>query len=48
MSELLRHYKVWDTNFAINYAECYTGFISVDEYDEVLRDVAMPFDVFMF
>ncbi|KAK0145468.1 OTU domain-containing protein 4 [Merluccius polli] len=44
VSELPRHYKVWNCNFAINYAESYSGLISVDDYDQSLRDVAMPFD----
>ena len=44
VSELPRHYKVWNCNFAINYAESYTGLMSVDDYDRALLDVAMPFD----
>ena len=44
VSELPRHYKVWNCNFAINYAESYSGLISIDDYDQSLRDLAMPLD----
>ncbi|XP_041933441.1 uncharacterized protein LOC121696166 [Alosa sapidissima] len=45
VSELPRQYEVWNCDFSINFADSYTGFIQVDDYDDALRDVAMPFDV---
>ncbi|KAK0134798.1 OTU domain-containing protein 4 [Merluccius polli] len=44
VSELPKQQRMWNCNFAIHFAESYTGFVNVDDYDHALHDVAMPFD----
>ncbi|KAK0155666.1 hypothetical protein N1851_001939 [Merluccius polli] len=44
VSELPRRRRMWNCNFAINFAESYAGYVNIDDYDHALRDVAMPFD----
>ncbi|KAK0136497.1 hypothetical protein N1851_027395 [Merluccius polli] len=41
VSELPKQQRMWNCNFAINFAESYTGFVNVDDYDHALHDVAM-------
>ncbi|TKS65922.1 ATP-dependent DNA helicase PIF1 [Collichthys lucidus] len=44
VSELPKQQRMWNCNFAITFAESYTGSVNVDDYDHALQDVAMPFD----